>query len=146
MSEIAEHGALLTQGHLGHEGLIAVPPRGALRGAFQVRFDHRDTLIRGKDFLHVCVSDDHKARAWAIATTRRQPLESVSWRHARSVLGGGRSGEMQLACVPQGGVLSPALCTLYLNRVDRILEREGGHAPWHIHGLEYARSKALPVR
>jgi hypothetical protein len=36
--------------------------------------------------------------------------------------------------VPQGGVISPLLSNLYLNEVDKMLERgAGGHAKWQVH-------------
>ena len=36
--------------------------------------------------------------------------------------------------VPQGGVISPVLSNLYLNEVDRMLERaQGAHASGQVH-------------
>jgi Reverse transcriptase (RNA-dependent DNA polymerase) len=43
---IAAHDPHLAQGHLGQEGSLAISPRGALCGAPQVGFDHRDARIR----------------------------------------------------------------------------------------------------
>ena len=36
--------------------------------------------------------------------------------------------------VPQGGVISPLLSNLYLNEVDKMLERaKGNHSEWSVH-------------
>src|SRR5262249_51927170 len=43
---VAEHDPHLAQSHLSQEGLIAIPPRSALRGAPQVGFDDLDASIR----------------------------------------------------------------------------------------------------
>lgn len=43
---IAQHDPYPAQGDLGQEGFIAIPSRGALRGAPQVRVDDFDARIR----------------------------------------------------------------------------------------------------